>query len=92
MYDDALHGWNTFDFQASTRNGMATERLYMNYPAPVVLQDYRYLGKDYRERERIKKKTNTILRKIDSMNEIHRTAILSAVIGKYKDAAAIVNE
>ena len=34
-----------------------TEYLWCNYPAPMALHDYRYLGKDFRERERIKRMT-----------------------------------
>jgi len=54
LYDEALAGWHTTTFQSQTRHGMATEKLWMNYPAPTELHDYRYLGDDYRERERIK--------------------------------------
>lgn len=54
LYDSCLAGWHTTTFESQTRSGMATEKLYMNYAPPVELHDYRYLGDDYRERERIK--------------------------------------
>ena len=57
LYADALQGWHTVSFQAMTRSGKpATEWLWMNYPEPAALHDYRYLGADFRERERIKKR------------------------------------
>ena len=40
-----------------TRGGrLATEWVWMNYPEPIALHDYRYLGEDFREREPIKRK------------------------------------
>ena len=92
MYDDALKGWHIHDYMACTRNGMAHERLYMNYPPPVVLQDYRYLGKDYREREAIKKKTTSLLNKINRMSEVQRLSVLSALTAQYKDAPVLLNK
>lgn len=57
LYADALAGWPTVSFETRTRGGSwATEYLWMNYPPPTRLHDYRYLGDNYRQRERIKRK------------------------------------
>ena len=58
IYKDILKDWRKIHFPAKTRGGSAIETLYMNYPEPVELHDYRYLGNDFRERHRIKKKLN----------------------------------
>jgi DNA adenine methylase len=56
-YAAALKDWNSTTFEAMTRGGRtATEWLWFNFPEPVALHDYRYLGDDLRERERIKRK------------------------------------
>ena len=57
LYDRYLRGWNHFDFQSMTRNGMAAERIYINYSKPHILQDYRYLGYGFKDRQRIKRYT-----------------------------------
>jgi DNA adenine methylase len=57
LYADMLAGWRSITFDAMTRGGLRRECLWFNFPAPSVLHDYRYLGADYRERERIKRKT-----------------------------------
>ncbi len=58
-YAAALKDWNTTTFQAMTRAGRpATEWLWFNFPEPVALHDYRYLGEDFRERERIKRSSS----------------------------------
>jgi hypothetical protein len=51
----------------------------MNYPEPVELHDYRYLGRNFRERERIKRKTQRWERKLRSMPALERHAIFAAM-------------
>ncbi|MGN7988686.1 hypothetical protein ACTJKC_15160 [Pedobacter sp. 22226] len=88
LYDDMLKGWYTHDFQSITRQGLRTERIYMNYPPPVILQDFRYLGKDYRERQRIKRKIERHIKRLEKMPADERTAILSSITVKYSATTA----
>ena len=44
LYAEELKGWNFSSFEAMTRTGMRTEYLWMSYPTPERLHDYRYLG------------------------------------------------
>ncbi|MCP5006115.1 MAG: hypothetical protein GY941_19575, partial [Planctomycetes bacterium] len=60
-------------------HGMGTEWLWMNYPAPVELHDYRYLGDTFRQREKIKKKTAVWVKKFQSMPVLERQGLLSAI-------------
>ena len=54
LYTQALAEWRTDRFWVMTRGGkQAEEWLWMNYPRPTVLHDYRYLGQNYREREKL---------------------------------------
>lgn len=80
LYEQALVGWYTETFQAMTRGGqMATEWVWMNYPAPVALHDYSYLGDNFRERERIKRKKQRWAAKWANLPRLERQAILSAI-------------
>ena len=80
LYEEMLAGWNVETFEAMTRGGsMATEVLWMNYPAPVDLHDYRYLGDTFRERERIKRKKQRWLNKLRHMDILERQAISAAI-------------
>jgi hypothetical protein len=75
-----VSGWRTETFEAMTRGGqMATEWLWMNYPAPVALHDYRHLGDNFRERERIKRKKQRWAAKWANLPRLERQAILSAI-------------
>ena len=77
LYADRLWGWRTCSFQAHTRQGMATEWLWLNYPEPVALHDYRYLGQNFRERERIKRKAKRWVNRFLSLDTLERYAIVS---------------
>ena len=80
IYADALADWYTASFQAVTRGGsMATEWLWMNYPRPIRLHEYTYLGDGFRERERIKRKQRRWIERLKRMNLLERQAILAAL-------------
>jgi hypothetical protein len=62
-----------------TRGGPAEEWLFMNYPEPRALHDYRFLGANFRERERIKRKTERWRSRIASLPELEHLALFSAM-------------
>lgn len=82
LYNTQLKSWNSFSFQSQTRAGTATEKVWFNYPIPGELHDYRYIGKDYRERERLKGIINRTVSKFNRMPDLHRNAILEQLKNK----------
>jgi site-specific DNA-adenine methylase len=87
MYNEALKGWQQHDFQSMTRGGLRTERIYYNYPTPAILHDYRYIGKDHRQRLDIKRKVARWNNRLATMKDVERTAILSNIINQFKSDA-----
>lgn len=80
LYADQLADWRTIHYPTMTRGGrVATEWLWMNYLEPWELHDYRYLGKGFRERERIQRKKQRWLSRLKSLPALERMAILSAI-------------
>lgn len=79
IYDDAMGGWRRMDYMANTRQGMVPESAWMNYPQPTELHDYRYLGDDFRERERIARKIKRWTKRLEKMPVLERQAILSVL-------------
>ncbi len=80
LYDEALQGWRLLTFQTMTRSGRpATECLWMNFPAPIALHDYQYLGAGFRERERIKRKKARWQKMLARMPALERAAVIEAV-------------
>lgn len=79
LYKEMLKGWHIHTFQAKTSIGVATEWLWMNYPAPSQLHDYRFLGDNFRQRERLKKKKENWVSRLKSMPVLERQALLFAL-------------
>lgn len=80
LYATMLAAWNHSTFQTTNRAGQLTEEhLWFNYPAPVELHDYRYLGANFRERERIKRKKARWTAKLAKMPLLERQAIMGAL-------------
>lgn len=79
MYQRALHNWRCCRFQAMTRGGVAEECLWMNFPESVALHDYKYLGENFRERERIKRKKKRWVGRLAKMPLLEQRAMLAAI-------------
>jgi len=83
IYEKYLRDWHLTTFQARTRQGTATEYLYTNYTPGNVLHEYTYIGKNFTDRQRIKRKIDRYIEKLDAIPEQERNAIISAISGKY---------
>jgi DNA adenine methylase len=79
LYDRELATWRRVDYRAATRGGPVTECLWCSFEAPSRLHDYRFLGRNFRERERIKRKKARWLGKLGRVTPIEAAAILAAL-------------
>lgn len=80
LYKTMLASWRTTTYQTVNRRGrVVTEWLWMNYPAPVELHDYAFLGTDYRERERIRKRVRRWRSRLEALPPLERGALLQAM-------------
>lgn len=80
LYACELSDWSVTSFETVTRGGtMATEYLWFNYPEPEQLHDYSFLGDNFRERERIKRKIKRWANRLKRLPTLERQAILSAL-------------
>jgi len=55
LYDQWLSEWRVKRWQVMTRGGPAIEKLWMNFPPAAVLQDGRYIGENYTQRQRLRR-------------------------------------
>lgn len=88
LYDTWLRPpkWRHCSYKVRTRGGQTvTEYLWCNFPEPMELHDYSYLGINRRERERIKRKKQRFAHKLLRMPTLERYAVLSAI----RDAVAL---
>lgn len=80
LYDSIIGHWRQLDFQTRNHAGTpAIETIWLNFPAPLKLHDYRYLGQGFRERERVKRKRDRWKAKLLKMPELERQAMISAI-------------
>ncbi len=82
LYADMLAEWRTHTFTAVTRGGtVATEWLWLNFPKPRKLHEYTYLGDNFRERERIKRKASRWVIRFTALPDLEREAIIDHLHG-----------
>jgi len=80
LYASRLQGWRSISFQAGTRAGTsATEWLWMNYPEPLELHDYRYIGENFREREKINRQRKRWQARLLRMSSVQRYALMATI-------------
>ena len=80
LYASKLQGWRSIHYQAGTRGGTSvTEYLWMNYPEPTALHDYRYLGENFREREKITRQKRRWNARLLRMNRLQRLSLLASI-------------
>jgi DNA adenine methylase len=79
LYDHYLRGWTRIEYEAMTRGGPATEVVWFNYEMPTALHDYRYLGRNFRERLRIARKIKRWACRLRRLPTLERAAIMDAL-------------
>lgn len=82
MYAKALPptAWRTLSYWTTKRNGQRVQEfVWLNFPEPFELHDYRFLGSNFRERERIKRKRERWAQRLVNMPAWERGAILEAI-------------
>jgi site-specific DNA-adenine methylase len=92
LYDQFLKNWRVVFIDTVDRRGKKRiESLWMNFREPFQFHDTRFLGKNFRERERIKKKKNRWIKRLKSMNRLDRGSILDAIddVRSYNDEILI---
>lgn len=79
LYDWHLRRWRRITYTGTTRGGPRTECLWLSYPEPIELHDYRYLGENFRQRERIRRKQRRWSTRLARMDRLERQALLAAI-------------
>lgn len=89
LYDSQLPGWHTKQFQVMTRGGPRTEQLWYNFE-PSAVHWASYAGKDFTDRQRIKRKASRWAANFSRLPAAERLAILSAIVSADTDADGYV--
>lgn len=81
LYDQLLGDWRSVTFQAMTRGGPRTEKLWLNFPAGDV-QWARWAGRDFTDRQRIKRKAARWAAHYRRLDPGERLAVLAALLAE----------
>lgn len=77
LYDEKLKGWSIEEFEYMTRGGLFKDALYTNYSiADIELLNYKVLGKNFIERQAIKRQRKNIINKFKNMDKFIRLALI----------------
>ena len=79
LYGDLLSGWRSLELQVMNQGGVRTEKLWFNF-APDRVYWPRYAGKNFTDRQRIKRKASNWGRQYQAMPRAERLAVLSALM------------
>ena len=76
LYNSYLKGWFRVDLRYMTQGGWFTDSVYMNYnPEEIELLSYECLGKDFTDRQRIKRQRANIVNKFKNLDPQIRKGI-----------------
>lgn len=80
LYDERLGGWGSVDLQVMNQGGVRTEKLWFNF-TPDRVHWVRYAGKNFTDRQRIKRKAANWGKRYQALARAERLAVLSAIMG-----------
>jgi hypothetical protein len=79
LYSSQLRGWRCLSYRTRTRGKTLTECLWCNFPEPTELHDWRYAGKNFRQRTSFKRLAARWLERLDKMPPLQRGYVLNAI-------------
>lgn len=79
IYENELADWFSLDFQAMTRGGVRTETVWCNFK-PSKVHYHTYAGKDFTDRQRIKRKAERWAARYAKLPAGERQSVLAAIL------------
>ena len=79
LYDQRLADWESLELQVMNQGGVRTEKLWFNF-TPDRVHWPRYAGKNFTDRQRIKRKAESWGRRYQGLPRAERLAVLSAIM------------
>jgi site-specific DNA-adenine methylase len=79
VYDELLPDWGTLELQVMNQGGVRTEKLWFNF-TPDRVHWCRYAGKNFTDRQRIKRKAENWAKRYQALPRAERLAVLSSIM------------
>ena len=79
FYNNLLNGWNSIELQVMNQSGVRTEKLWFNFTIDRV-HWANYAGKNFTDRQRIKRKAQRWANKYQALPKEERLAVLAEMM------------
>jgi len=79
LYDDLLRGWKSLELQVMNHAGVRTEKIWFNF-TPDRVHWAGYAGKNFTDRQRIKRKAESWGKRYQGLPRAERLAVLSSIM------------
>ena len=79
LYEDLLTDWRSLELQVMNQAGVRTEKLWFNF-TPDRVHWARYAGKNFTDRQRIKRKAANWAKRYKNLPRSERLAVLSSIM------------
>jgi DNA adenine methylase len=79
LYDELLPDWRVLELQVMNQGGVRTEKLWFNF-TPDRVHWPRFAGKNFTDRQRIKRKAETWGKRYQALPPAERLAVLSSMM------------
>lgn len=76
LYSERLAGWRTHTFMAKSHTDLREETVWMNFAEPAMLHDSRFRGEDFRQRQGIQRRRQTLHRNLRAMDKHERIDLI----------------
>jgi len=86
LYDERLADWHTLELQVMNQAGVRTEKLWFNF-TPERVHWARFAGKNFTDRQRIKRKAESWARRYQAMPRAERLAVLAGLMAVEAEGA-----
>ena len=87
LYDERLEGWQSVELQVMNQGGVRTEKVWFNFTLDRV-HWARYAGKNFTDRQSIKRKAESWGRRYGALPRAQRLAVLAAMMAVEADESA----
>ena len=84
QYHKQLSDWHLRKVKNSSQAGAKEECLWLNFEPAPLRHDYQCIGSDFRERERIRRRSKRWVRKLEGLTELERHVVVDAILASDK--------
>jgi hypothetical protein len=85
LYTERLPHWRTHTFMAKSHTDLREETVWMNFAEPAALHDARFRGEDFRQRQGIQRRRQTLHRRVHAMDKQERVDLIQWMATAFHD-------